>query len=115
MRIATDTIDQWGRDVIMHNEPYDGVDDDWVGGITADEIRAMWGGRLQPVPAKHIAAAAPVRRLPIEVGLPTAETYGITFAHDARLANTVTRRWPGVPGADRGRRERVVRRRRGLG
>jgi hypothetical protein len=66
--------------------------EDWTRGISQDEIRAVWTGQLQPVPAGVVAQQAPqaVREFLTRVGLPDGDDLdGITFAHDARLSQVV--------------------------
>ncbi|MBO4210602.1 SUKH-4 family immunity protein [Micromonospora echinofusca] len=57
------------------------------GGLTADEIREVWDGRLRPVPAELITPAVTphTRRFLTEVGLPDVAVLGVDFLFEGPL------------------------------
>jgi SUKH-4 immunity protein of toxin-antitoxin system len=71
----------------MNNSPNGG----WVGNITADEVREVWDGQIQPVAVDLVSldVSPATRHFLTEVGLPTMEVLGISFAHGSRLSSTV--------------------------
>ena len=61
-------------------------------GITADEVRRVWDGRIEPVSGEFLPTvlSPATREFLTTVGLPTVPTLSGTFIRDGRLSTTVS-------------------------
>jgi hypothetical protein len=68
----------------------DPVNEGWTGGITGDDVRAVWDGQIQPIAGDLVAsnASPATRQFLTQVGLPIVEVLGVSFATDERLSET---------------------------
>ncbi|WP_433726712.1 SUKH-4 family immunity protein [Nocardia sp. CA-129566] len=63
----------------------------WVGNVTAEEVRRVWGDQLQPIPSELVSPrlSVPTREFLSTVGLPdveTVESAGLIPVRDLRLS-----------------------------